>query len=681
MKLIVVESPTKTKTLKKFLGKDYKVAATVGHLRDLPKKKLGVNIENNFTPKYVVSPKKRKVIKEIKKLQKEADEIYLAMDPDREGEAIAWHLAHILDLKNPQRIVFHEITESAIKEALKNPRPMDMQLVNAQQARRVLDRIVGYKLSPFLWKKVLRGLSAGRVQSVAVKLIADREKERKAFNPQEYWSISSILEKESTKIKADLNKKEGKRVKRKDIKTEKEAKEIVQNLKKANYKVKSIKRKERKKYPLPPFKTSTLQRTAYQKFRFTSKFTMGLAQALYEKGLITYHRSDSYNLSKEALNSAQEFINKEYGNKYWNKKRYYKNKSKGAQEAHEAIRPTDIKKSPETQKKLKKKEFQLYQLIWQRFIASQMTPAVFDGITIHFEAKSEKNYQLKSTGQTLKFNGFLKVYPKKFKEATLPDLTKGEKLDLLKVESEQHFTKPPARYTEASLIKALEKFGIGRPSTYATIMSTIQSRNYVERNKNKRFEITEVGEAVNKILTKHFPNIVDTDFTAEMEKDLDEVAEGKEEWKELIKEFYDPFAKNLEKKKKEVPYKKENYEETDKKCPECGAPLIIKLGRYGKFYACSAWPKCKYTKPLKEDGFKIKCPKCKKGDLTKKRTRRGKEFYGCSNWPKCDAASWYEPTGKLCPKCKSLLEKKRGYINCSNKDCKYKEFIDKKDKN
>jgi len=680
MNLIIVESPTKTKTLKKFLGKDYTIAATVGHIRDLPRKELGIDIEKDFTPKYVISPKKRSVIKEIKELQKKADKIYLAMDPDREGEAIAWHLAQILKLKNPQRIVFHEITKSAIEEALKHPREMDMQLVDAQQARRVLDRLVGYKLSPFLWKKVLRNLSAGRVQSVTVKLIADRKKEIDAFNPEEYWSINALLKGEEGEISASLTQIEEKKIGKKGIKNEEGSSQIVQDLEKANYQIVEIKEKEKRNNPFPPFKTSTLQQAAWRKFHFPSKLTMGIAQALYEKGLITYHRSDSFNVSTEALSTAQTFIQKEYGERYWQGTRVYKIKTKGAQEAHEAIRPTDVWKKPESLD-LKRNEFRLYQLIWQRFIACQMASAIFNTVSINIKATSEKEYILSATGQTLKFDGFLKVYPMKFQQDILPNLKEKEELELIEILPSQHFTKPPARYTEATLIKALEKNGIGRPSTYATIISTIQTRNYVEKDEKKRFKITEVGSTVNDLLSKHFEKIVDTNFTAIMEKNLDKIAEGKKEWKSVIKDFYVPFEKNLEAKQKEVPHKKERHKETDKKCPKCESPIIIKLGRYGEFYACSNWPKCKYTKPLKEDGLKIACPKCGKGTITKKRTRKGKIFYGCSSWPKCNAATWNEPTGKICPKCESLLEKKRGYINCSNKKCDYKEFIDKKDKN
>jgi len=680
MNLIIVESPTKTKTLKKFLGKDYTIVASVGHVRDLPKKELGVNIEKNFTPKYVVSPKKRKVIEEIKELQKKADRIYLAMDPDREGEAIAWHLAQILKLENPQRIVFHEITKSAIEEALKKPRGMDMQLVNAQQARRILDRIVGYKLSPLLWKKVLRNLSAGRVQSVTVKLIADRKKEIDAFIPQEYWSVNALLKGKKGELDTFLIKINDTKIGKKDIKNENESTTIVEDLKKANYKIFEIKKKEKVSSPLPPFKTSTLQQTAWRKFHFPSKLTMGIAQALYEKGLITYHRSDSFNLSKEILSASKKFIQKEYGERYSQGNRFYKIKSKGAQEAHEAIRPTDVNKKPETLD-LKKNEFRLYQLIWQRLLASQMASAIFDTINIKVKAKSKKEYVLSANGQTLKFDGFLKVYPIKFQEDTLPEFNEKELLELIKVTPLQHFTKPPARYTEATLIKELEKNGIGRPSTYATIISTIQTRNYVEKDEQKRLKITEVGIAVNDLLSKHFKDIVDTNFTSKMEENLDSIAEGKKEWKSVIGNFYTPFIKNLEAKQKEIPHKKEKHKETDKKCPKCGSPILIKLGRYGEFYACSNWPKCKHTQPLKEDGFKITCPKCNEGKITKKRTKRGKIFYGCSNWPKCNAATWNEPTGQLCPKCKSLLEKKRGYINCSNKKCDYKEFVDKKDKN
>ena len=680
MDLIIVESPTKIKTLKKFLGKDYSIAATVGHIRDLPKKELGIDIEKDFTPKYVISPKKRSAIKEIKTLQAKANKIYLAMDPDREGEAIAWHLAHILKLKNPQRIVFHEITKSAIEEALKHPREMDMQLVDAQQARRVLDRLVGYKLSPFLWKKVLRNLSAGRVQSVTVKLIADRKKEIDAFNPEEYWSINASLKGENGEISASLTQIENKKIGKKGIKNEEDSSNIVQDLEKANYQIIEIKEKEKRSNPFPPFKTSTLQQEAWRKFHFPAKLTMGIAQALYEKGLITYHRSDSFNLSTEALSTTQTFIQKEYGEKYWQGARIYKLKTKGAQEAHEAIRPTSVSKKPESLD-LKRNEFRLYQLIWQRLVASQMSSAIFNTVSIAIKASSEKKYILSTSGQTLKFDGFFKVYPTKFQQDILPDLKDKEILELLKILPSQHFTKPPARYSEATLIKALEKNGIGRPSTYSTIISTIQTRNYVEKDEKKRLKITEVGIAVNDLLSKHFEKIVDTNFTAKMEEDLDEIAHGKKEWKSVIKNFYVPFEKNLKIKQKEVPHKKEKHKETNKMCPECNSPIIIKLGRYGEFYACSNWPKCKYTKPLKEDGFKMTCPKCKKGNLTRKRTKRGKIFYGCSNWPKCNAATWNEPTGKLCPKCESLLEKKRGYINCSDKKCDYKEFVDKKDKN
>jgi DNA topoisomerase-1 len=684
MKLVIVESPTKTKTLKKFLGKDYKVAATIGHVRDLPQKKLGIDIEHDFTPEYKIIKKRKDTIKELKKLNKEADKTYLAMDPDREGEAIAWHLSQALELKNPQRIIFHEITKTAIAKAAKNPRNIDMQLVNAQQARRILDRLVGYKLSPLLWKKIARRLSAGRVQSVAVRLVAEREKEIEDFKSQEYWSVEALFKKdkkeEKQEFKGLLIKKDGKTISKLEIKNKKEANKIVKDLKKADYKVVEIERKEKKKNPLPPFTTSTLQQTAWKKFRYPAKRTMFLAQKLYENGLITYHRTDSLNLSQEALGKAKEFIVNNYGENYWpGFSRKFKAKGK-VQEAHEAIRPTYPEKTPESLK-LDKNTLKIYQLIWTRFMASQMNSAVFDSIKIDIAVK---NYIFRSNGQTLKFDGFLKVYPVKFEETELPYLEVNEILQLIKLTSDQHFTQPPPRYTEASLIKALEKNGIGRPSTYAPTLSTIQSRNYIEKDEQRRFKPTEIGNKVNDLLVNHFPKIVDVGFTKDMEQDLDEIAHGKKEWVPVIKDFYTDFEKTLKQKEEELPDKKLTYEKTNQKCPECGSPIVIKLGRYGKFYACSNFPKCKYTKALKAQDLNIKCPKCDKGDVVIKRTKTKKIFYGCSNWPECDFATWDKPysekgllnlgkkTVKQCPECKSpLVETKRKQIKCSNKECKY----------
>lgn len=601
MNLVIVESPTKAKTISKFLGPNYKIQASFGHIRDLPKTTLGVDVENNFQPKYVVPKKAKKTVKLLKEKMKNSDVVYLATDPDREGEAIAWHLKEVLNPKKYKRISFHEITRSAIEKALNNPRDIDINLVNAQQTRRILDRLVGYKLSPFLWKNVARKLSAGRVQSVAVRLICDREKEIKNFKAQEYWTIAVILLNHNNKeIESTLIKINDKKLEKLDLKDKKEIDEIVRDLKISDYKVVDIQKREIKKNPYPPFTTSTLQQSAWQKFHFPAKFTMGLAQSLFEKGYITYHRTDSLNLSESSLREAEFFIRDHYGNNYYQGKKY-KTKSKGAQEAHEAIRPISCQNTPE-KIKLKLKEeaaFRLYKLIWQRFIASQMKPAILDETKIDIEGKSNRNrYTLRSSGQNLKFDGFSKIYPFNFQESTIPDLELQEKLKLNKINPSQHFTLPPARYSEATLIKTLEKDGIGRPSTYAPIISTIQKRNYVIKNKNRKFEPTEIGMIVNDLLCQHFPKIVDTKFTAQMEENLDKIAQGKEDWHKVLAKFYKPFSDNLEKKYKEVSKKDFIKEEkTDRRCPKCGAPLVIKFSRFGKFYACSNFPKCRYTEP------------------------------------------------------------------------------------
>jgi len=686
MKLVIVESPTKTKTLKKFLGKDYKVAATIGHIRDLPPKKLGIDIEHDFAPEYKIIKKRKDTIKELKKLNKEADETYLAMDPDREGEAIAWHLSQALELKDAQRIIFHEITKSAIAKAAKNPRSIDMQLVDAQQARRILDRLVGYKLSPLLWKKIARRLSAGRVQSVAVRLVAEREKEIQVFKPQEYWGIEALFKKdkkeEKQEFKGLLIKKDGKTISKLEIQNKKQANQILKELKKAEYKITDIEKKEKARNPLPPFTTSTLQQTSWKKFRYPAKRTMFLAQKLYEKGYITYHRTDSLSLSSQSLIQAKEFITGNYGENYWpGFSRKFKAKGK-VQEAHEAIRPTYPNKTPEElQKKVDKSTLKIYELIWTRFMACQMKPAIFDSIKIDIAAE---NYVFRSNGQTLKFDGFLKVYQLKFEENEFPALEVNEILNLVKITPDQHFTQPPPRYTEASLIKALEENGIGRPSTYAPILSTIQLRNYIEKDEQRRFKPTEIGIKVNDLLVNHFPKIVDIGFSAKMEEDLDEIAKGEKKWVPVIREFYSDFEKTLKQKEEELPDKKLTYEKTNQKCPECGSPILIKLGRYGKFYACSNFPKCRYTKALNQEDLKMKCPKCEKGDVVIKRTKTKKIFYGCSNWPECDFATWDKPytgkgllnlgkkTVKQCPECKSpLIETKRKQIKCSNKECGY----------
>jgi len=720
MKLILVESPTKSNTLRKFLGKEHKVLATFGHIRDLPKTKFGVEIEKNFEPKYIIIPRARKVINLLKKETGNAEILILATDPDREGEAIAWHLVQVLGLneiknqkskiKNYQRIVFHEITKQAIEEALENPRKIDMNLVDAQQARRVLDRIVGYKLSPFLWKKVARGLSAGRVQSVAVRLVVEREREIENFKPEEYWTVEALLRPRETDAKEEhetnakneflalLVKKDGETIPKLGIKTKKEAEKILKDLEGAEYKVVNVEKKEVRRNPLPPFTTSTLQQEAWYRFHFPAKFTMQIAQQLYETGKITYHRTDSLNISEIALFGARKFIIENYGKEYWaGFLRRYKAKGR-VQEAHEAIRPTHPNFAPQNlggQAYFKDKNAEkLYELIWRRFIACQMNQAIFNSTSVEVEAKSKSQirnpkqipnkYIFRATGQILKFDGFLKVYPIKFEENELPQLEVNEILELIKLIPSQHFTQPPPRYTEATLIKELEKNGIGRPSTYAPILATIQERNYVQKDEQKRFFPTEIGIVVNDLLVNHFPKIVDIGFTAKMEEDLDEIAAGKEKWIKVLKEFYGPFEENLEKKYQEIS-KKDLIEKTEKICPKCGAPMVIRLGKFGKFYACSNFPKCKYTENLEKNNLGIKCPKCQKaasteaslapserGEIVEKRTKKGKIFYGCSNWPKCDFALWDRPTGEICPKCGSLLvETKRKQIKCSNKECGY----------
>ncbi len=759
-KLIIVESPTKAKTISKFLDNSYIVKSSFGHLRDLPKSKLGVDVENNFEPEYVINDKSKKQVAELKKYAKECDEIILASDEDREGEAIAWHLVQILGLdkdkkqeaKNKKqtssklqitnyklqpykRIVFHEITKVAIEEALKNPREIDMHLVDAQQARRILDRLVGYKLSPLIWRKIRYGLSAGRVQSVAVRLIVEREEEINKFKPEEYWEVSSRLKTKNEKLNeeftARLIKINGKSIGKLGVKTKDEADKIKNELEKADYKIEKITKKETKKNPLPPFTTSTLQQAASNKLGYSAKQTMMIAQQLYEginlgaggsAGLITYMRTDSLSLSKSSLDAAENYIKNRFGVEYA-ERRFFKTRSKGAQEAHEAIRPTDPARSPENIKEyLDPKQYKLYSLIWQRMVASQMASAIADSTVVDVLAKKhtpspsqEGNYILRANGSVMKFEGFLKVYPIKSEEIILPELAENEILDLIKVISEQHFTQPPARFNEASLIKILEELGIGRPSTYAPTISTIQERGYVEKIE-KRLHPQETGILVNKLLVEHFPKIVDVKFTAKMEEDLDEIAENKKEWVSVMKEFYGPFEENLKQKEKDINKKDFTEEKTDEKCEKCGSPMIIKLGRFGKFMACANYPECKTTKPLGEEkelseefsgekcencgkpmrvkrgrfgaflgcsGYPdcktikpivkstgVQCPECGKGDIIEKKSKRGKIFYACSGYPDCKFALWSKPTGEKCPKCGSLMVyAKNDKTACSNKEC------------
>ncbi len=655
MKLVIVESPTKAKTISKFLGSEYIVESSFGHVRDLPRKELGVDIEHEFTPKYVIIPKAKKRIKELKEKSQKANTIILATDEDREGEAIAWHLTQALGLENSKsqasnpeikRIVFHEITKQAIEDAFKNPRDIDMNLVSAQQARRILDRLVGYKLSPFLWEKVIRGLSAGRVQSVAVRLIVDRQQEIDKFKSEEYWTIiASLCNAKNSKFEARLIKINEKTIPKLEIKSKKEAEEIIKDLKNTEYKIIDIRKKEIGKNPLPPFTTSALQQEANHRLGFSAKQTMFIAQRLYETGLITYHRTDSLNLAEVFLKKVQKLLIQEFGKNYVPASpRCYKTKTKGAQEAHEAIRPAYPEKTPKIIKEnLDKNQHKLYELIWQRAVASQMQSAIINTNTIDIKAKK---YLFRTTGANIKFDGFLKIYPTKISETMLPSLEKNEILRLVNLAPNQHFTKPPAPYNEATLIKILEEHGIGRPSTYAPTISTIQERNYVKK-QNKCLYPTEVGIVVNNLLVKHFPKIVNIEFTARMEENLDKIAQGKQEWIPIIKNFYGPFNENLQNKYKEINKKEITEEKTDKICEKCGKPMIIKIGRFGKFLACSGFPECKNTISLKkEEQITDKvCPEC--GALMKIRTGRFGKFLGCSNYPKCKHIEKYDEAKKI----------------------------------
>lgn len=668
MKLVIVESPTKSKTIEKILGSDYRCLASLGHVRDLPKSKLGIDLENDFEPQYVIPTKARKTVNQLKKEVASADQVILAVDEDREGEAIAWHLAQALNLKDFERITFHEITPEAIKEALKNPRDIDLNLVNSQQARRILDRLVGYQLSPFLWKKVMRGLSAGRVQSVAVHLIVEREKEIEAFKPQEYWTVKTVLEKDKKTFEATLVKIKNKKIDQLGLDQEK-ARQAAQQLKKSEPIIAQLQQKETRRHPSPPFTTSTLQQEAGRRLNLSSRQTMRLAQNLYEKGYITYHRTDSLNMAESALKQAEEYLKKEIGPNYWpGQPRFYRNQDKLAQQAHEAIRPTDIWQHPD-RINLTPPALNLYRLIWQRTLASQMSSAVLIKTSAEIVAG---DYSLKANGQIIKFDGFLKIYPSALKENPLPDLKTKEKLTVKKTLAEQHFTQPPARYSEPALVKALENLGIGRPSTYAPIISTIQERGYVQKNPEKRLQPTEIGRIVDELLSQHFPEIVDVRFTAKMEEELDLIAQAKKKWPEVIKSFYQPFSKNLEDKYQSVE-KKDLTEKTDRLCPECQSPLIIRMGRYGKFYGCSNFPKCRFTEPFKNNKTGVNCPECQTGEIVEKKSRRG-IFYACDRYPDCRFALSDKPTGEKCPECSALLVKnKEGKIKCSQKNCHFQK--------
>lgn len=653
-KLVIVESPTKARTIGSFVGKEYKVESSFGHIRDLPKSKLGVDVEKEFEPSYIIPIKARKNASALKKLAEKAEEIVLATDEDREGEAIAWHLKEILrgtdKDKKFSRIVFHEITKTAIEKALENPREINLEMVDAQQARRILDRIVGYKLSPFLWKKVVRGLSAGRVQSVALRLIVEREEEIKAFKAEEYWTLGAKLKAKKGEFEARLTKMGNVAIEKFSFQNTDSAETVSNDLKQAEYSVSSVTSKETQKHPLAPFTTSTLQQEANKRFRLSAKQTMMLAQRLYENGQITYMRTDSVNLSEESLVAASKLIAESFGKEYQlPEPRKFKTKSRIAQEAHEAVRPTNPFLKPQAfggpgvgEDKAQEK---LYELIWKRFVASQMPSAKFLATVAEVSAKGEENYELRANGSQLVFDGFLKVWTQPAQENNLPEIKEGEKLELKELIKEQHFTEPPARYNEASLIKVLEENGIGRPSTYAPTIATITARRYVEKNQDRRFQPTEMGELVTKVLKEHFPQIVDSQFTADMEENLDKIAEGKKNWRHVLADFYNPFAKLLEVKYLEV--NKEEIspdEQTDEKCDKCGKPMIIKRGRFGKFLACTGFPDCKNTKSIAIVREPLgKCPKCGEGNVVQKKTKKGRFFFGCDKYPACDFASWKRP--------------------------------------
>ncbi len=661
-KLIIVESPAKANTIKKFLGSNVKVVASMGHIRDLPKSKLGVDVEHDFDPEYINIRGKATLINSLKKDAKDAKQVYLATDPDREGEAIAWHLAYILGIPTDSicRVTFNEITKETVQKCIKEPRKIDMNLTDAQQARRILDRIVGYKISPILWKKVKRGLSAGRVQSVAVKLIVDRENEIEAFIPEEYWNILAILSKNNDKFSARFYGKNGKKI---ELHKQEEVNEILKEIENAKYTVTDVKKGQKKRTPAPPFTTSTMQQEASRKLGFPIKKTMNVAQGLYEGvkvpekgmvGLITYMRTDSTRISEEARESARKHITAIYGSEYY-ENRYYR-KASGAQDAHEGIRPTYIELMPEKIKdSLTLDQYKLYRLIYNRFIASQMATAVYDTISAQIDAKTElskETYNFKANGQTLKFKGFMTLYVEdkdeksdEDNESKIPELALNEEVKKEKIESKQSFTEPPARYTEASLVKALEEKGIGRPSTYATIISTILDRRYVQKSQ-KQLAPTDLGKVVNKLLTENFTDIINVEFTADIENQFDKIAEGKEQWKQVLREFYTPFAQEVEKVDKELEHVKLEEEVSDVKCEKCGRMMVIKYGKYGKFLACPGYPECKNIKPFVEK-IDIPCPVCG-AEVHIRKTKRGKKFYICANnytnSPKpCNYISWDKP--------------------------------------
>lgn len=684
--LVIVESPAKAKTIGKYLGNKYIVKASMGHIRDLPKSQIGVEVKHNFEPKYITIRGKGSVLKELKDASKKVKKIYLAADPDREGEAIAWHLAHYLELEQtePCRVVFNEITKQAVKDAFKTPRPINIDLVNAQQARRILDRLVGYKISPLLWKKVKKGLSAGRVQSVAVKLINDRENEIKEFVPEEYWSITAQLASGKNVFEAKFYGTDGEK---KELTSEAEVKEVLAAIKGRTFVVTDVKEKERQRNPSAPFITSTLQQEAARKLNFRAAKTMSVAQQLYEGidigsegtvGLITYMRTDSTRISPVAQEEAKEYIIGKYGADYVPESpRNYVKKSSNAQDAHEAVRPSSVQREPEELKEyLTRDQLRLYKLIWERFVASQMASAVLDTMSVDITAGSAL---FRATGSKVKFPGFMKVYVEgndddtTEEEKLLPPLAEGDKVKPQGIEPKQHFTQPPPRYTEARLVRALEELGIGRPSTYAPTLETVQKRGYVALEE-KRFVPTELGELVIQLMEEFFPEILNIEFTAHMEEELDHVEEGKEDWVKVLDSFYSSFEKRLEFAEEEMKEVEIQDEESGELCEKCGKPMVFKMGRFGKFLACSGFPDCRNTKPIIKD-IGVTCPKCKEGHIVERRSKKGRIFFGCDKYPDCDFVSWDRPVETPCPNCGSLLVVKNSRsgqtIQCTQ--CDYKE--------
>ncbi|WP_336858166.1 type I DNA topoisomerase [Staphylococcus hominis] len=685
--LVIVESPAKAKTIEKYLGKRYKVIASMGHVRDLPRSQMGVDVEDNYEPKYITIRGKGPVVKDLKKYAKKAKKVFLASDPDREGEAIAWHLSKILELEESKenRVVFNEITKDAVKESFKHPRGIEMNLVDAQQARRILDRLVGYNISPVLWKKVKKGLSAGRVQSVALRLVIDRENEIRNFKPEEYWSIEGEFRYKKSKFTAKFLHYKNKPYK---LKTKKDIEKITSELNGDEFEITNVNKKEKTRYPANPFTTSTLQQEAARKLNFKARKTMMLAQQLYEGidlkrqgtvGLITYMRTDSTRISQTAKDEAKSYIEEKYGTEYTSNR---KTKGKqGDQDAHEAIRPTSTLRTPDEMKAyLTRDQHRLYKLIWERFVASQMAPAVLDTVALDV---TQNDIKFRANGQTIKFKGFMTLYVEakddkdNDKENKLPKLNQGDKVTATQIEPAQHFTQPPPRYTEARLVKTLEELKIGRPSTYAPTIDTIQKRNYVKL-ESKRFVPTELGEIVYEQVKDYFPEIIDVEFTVNMETLLDKIAEGDIGWRKVIDNFYGSFKLDVARAEEEMEKVEIKDEPAGEDCEVCGAPMVIKMGRYGKFMACSNFPDCRNTKAIVKT-IGVTCPKCKDGDVVERKSKKNRLFYGCSNYPECDFISWDKPIGRDCPKCNHyLMQHKKGrssQVICSN--CDYKEEVQK----